>query len=249
MDLDGFIRCQLIAKMISSDERIDEFSGLRVIQKIDGPRFSVDAVLLARFATAKNGDIVGDLGTGGGIISLIMATATKARNIVGFEIQTELVDVARRNVALNCLDDKISIIEADLRTIKEIHPPEQFDLLVCNPPYRRVGDGRINPNSLKAISRHEISCTLKDILQAGFYLLKNRGRIAFIYRPDRAVDLIAGCREHRLEPKRLQFVHPASDREANLLLLEAVKNGRQELKIHNPLIISGHEIPNIVKEE
>ena len=232
---------------IHSDERLDEFSGLKVIQKIHGPSFSLDAILLARFATVKKGDVAADLGAGGGIVSLILASTTEVERVTGFEIQSELVDVARRNVILNHLEDKVHILEADLRTVTKTQPPGQFDLLVCNPPYRRAGSGRINPNPLKAIARHEIKCTLEDVLQAAFHLLKNRGRIALVYRPDRVVDLIAGCRQHRLEPKRMQFVYPTSDREANLVLLEALKNGQQEMEVLSPLIVSGHEIPDMAK--
>jgi tRNA1Val (adenine37-N6)-methyltransferase len=251
LDLGGYTESPPATKMMSkecpilSDERVDEFSGLKVIQKVDGPSFSLDAILLARFATVKKGDMVGDLGAGGGIISLILATSNQVERIIGFEIQNELVDVARRNAILNHLEDRIQIVEADLRTVAGTQSSEQFDLVVCNPPYRLVGSGRINPNPLKAIARHEIKCDLEDVLQVAFHLLKNRGRATFVYRPDRAVDLIAGCRQHRLEPKRLQFVHPAPDREANLVLLEAVKNSQQELKVLNPLIVSGHQIPNL----
>jgi tRNA1Val (adenine37-N6)-methyltransferase len=234
---------------IYPDERVDDFTGLKVIQKTDGPHFSLDAILLAQFATVKKGDVVVDLGAGGGIVSLILATTTEAEQIVGIEIQNELADIARRNVALNKLEGKIHILEEDLRLVTKTHPAGQFDLLVSNPPYRRIGDGRINPNPLKAIARHEIKCTLDDFLQASFHLLKNRGRAAFVYRPDRIVDLIAGCRQHRLEPKRMQFVHPDPDREANLALLEAVKNGQQDLKVLNPLIVSGHHIPGDILEK
>jgi tRNA1Val (adenine37-N6)-methyltransferase len=231
--------------IIHQDERIDEFSGLKVIQKIDGPHFSLDAILLARFATVRKGDMVADLGAGGGIVSLILASTTEAERIVGIEIQNELVDLARRNAALNNLEHKVEILEDDLRLVKETQPAGQFDLIVSNPPYRLAGAGRINPNPLKAIARHEIKCTLADVLRASFHLLKNSGRAAFIYRPDRAVDLIAGCRQHHLEPKRIQFIHPHPDKESNLVLLEAVKNGRQELKVLNPLIITGHQIPDM----
>lgn len=225
--------------IIYPDERIDEFAGLKVIQKIDGPHFSLDAILLAQFATVKKGDMVVDLGAGGGIVSLILASTTEAERIVGIEIQSELADIARRNAALNNLRDKIHILEEDLRLVTKTHPAGQFDLLVSNPPYRRTGDGRISPNPLKAIARHEIRCTLDDVLRASFHLLKSRGRAAFVYRPDRIVDLITGCRQHRLEPKKIQFAHPGTDREANLVLLEAVKDGQQDLKVLNPMLVSG----------
>jgi len=245
--LDGFIDSQLMETMIDDlaslkpDERLDEFQGLKVIQKVDGPHFSLDAILLARFATVRRGDMVTDLGVGSGIISLILAKNTEAVKITGLEIQSELAAMACRNVKLNDLTDRIQIINGDLR--EKILPAEQFDLVVSNPPYRPIGSGRINPNFLKAISRHEIKCNLEDVLKSSFYLLKNRGRAAFVYRPDRIVDLITGCRRNRLEPKRLQFVYPGADNSANLVLIEAVKNSKPELEVLKPLIVTGHEIP------
>jgi len=227
---------------INADERIDEFEGLKVIQKITGPQFSVDAVLLAKFVSIRKGDIVADLGTGGGIISLILASRTEAERITAVEIQNELADITRRNIVLNNLESKIEVIEADLILAKEHFPSGQFDVVVSNPPYRLVGSGRLNPNSLKAIARHEIKCTLDDVLKSAFYLLKEHGKLALVYRPDRLVDLIAGCRRNNLEPKRIQFVYPSIDREANLVLLEAMKNGNKETKVLNPLILESHNI-------
>jgi tRNA1Val (adenine37-N6)-methyltransferase len=222
---------------INDDERIDEFEGLKVIQKITGPQFSVDAILLAKFVGIKKGDIVADLGTGGGIISLILGKRTEAERITAIEIQNELADISRRNISLNKLESKIEVIEADLRLVKEHFPSGQFDVVVSNPPYRLVGSGRLNPNTLKAIARHEIKCTLDDVLKSAFYLLKEHGKLAVVYRPDRLVDLIAGCRHNNLEPKRIQFIYPSIDREANLVLLEAMKNGNKETKVLNPLIL------------
>jgi len=227
---------------INADERIDEFEGLKVIQKITGPQFSVDAVLLAKFVSIRKGDIVADLGTGGGIISLILASRTEVERITAVEIQNELTDITRRNISLNKLESKIEVIEADLILAKEHFPSGQFDVVVSNPPYRLVGSGRLNPNSLKAIARHEIKCTLDDVLKSAFYLLKEHGKLALVYRPDRLVDLIAGCRRNNLEPKRIQFVYPSIDREANLVLLEAMKNGNKETKVLNPLILESHNI-------
>lgn len=231
--------------IINSDERVDEFSGLKIIQKIQGPHFSLDAILLAKFAIIKAGDIVADLGTGGGIISLILASTTKASSIIGIEIQKELVNIARRNAILNQLEDKIRIVEDDLRLIPGTYPSGELQVVVSNPPYRRIGAGRMNPNLMEAISRHEIKCELKDVLKASFHLLKEHGRAFFIYRPDRVVDLISGCREHHLEPKKLQLVYPGIDGDANLVLLEAIKNGNADLSVLKPLIIFGHEIPDM----
>lgn len=228
---------------IKKDERVDTFGDLKIIQKIDGPHFSVDAILLAKFSRFRKGDLVVDLGTGVGIIPLLIARNSEVKKIIGVEIQPELVDIARRNVSLNSLEDKIEIIELDLRMASDILPAGKFDVVVSNPPYRIARSGRINPNPLKAISRHEILCKLEDVLKASYYLLKDHGRANFVYRPDRLVDLIVGCRAHRLEPKRIQFVHPSTEQDANLLLLESIKNGRCEAKILKPLIISGHAVP------
>jgi tRNA1Val (adenine37-N6)-methyltransferase len=225
------------SELIYQDERLDEFEELKVIQKKDGPCFSIDAVILARFASVREGDKIIDLGTGGGIISLLLASINDVEQIIAIEIQDELADIARRNVTLNNLSQKIEIVVDDLILANKHFPAGQCDLVVSNPPYRTVGSGRLNPNSLKAIARHEIKCTLDDVLKSAFYLLKNNGRFAVVYRPDRLVDLISGCRRHNLEPKRLQFVYPDYNRECNLILLEAVKNGQSDCKVLKPLIL------------
>ncbi len=230
--------------ILQPDERIDEFAGLKVIQKIDGPHFSLDAILLARFAKVRKEEKVIDLGAGGGIISLIIAKETEVEKIIGIEIQEELADIARRNVRINSLEDKIEIITGDFRLINEKFQAGYFDIVVSNPPYRLAGSGRVNPNLLKAISRHEIKCSLDDVLKATNYLLKNKGKALYVYRPDRIADIISGCRHYNLEPKKIQFVYPGLDSEANLVLIEAVKNGKKEAKILSPLIVSGHEIPS-----
>ena len=225
------------SEFIHDDERLDEFGGLRVIQKKDGPYFSIDAVILADFADVRKSDKVADLGAGGGIISLLLASKAELDKIIAVEIQEELADIARRNTIFNNLSDKIEAVADDLRLANKNFPAEQFDLVVTNPPYRAVGSGRLNPNSSRAIARHEIKCTLDDVLHSAFHLLKNHGRFAIVYRPDRLVDLISGCRKYRLEPKRLQVVYPDYEHESNLVLLEAVKNGQADCRIMKPLIL------------
>ncbi|MGB9596447.1 MAG: tRNA1(Val) (adenine(37)-N6)-methyltransferase [Candidatus Poribacteria bacterium] len=220
--------------VINQDETIDNYGNLKVIQKTYGFRFSMDAVVLANFATIKKNDKVIDLGTGNGIISLLIAP--KAKHITAIEIQPEMIDLAKRNVILNRLSDKIEIIEGDIRLVKEIFSPNQYDLVVTNPPYRVLGSGRVNPNDLKALARHEIKCTLDDVLKAGSYLLKDKGRLAIVHRPDRLVDLMIGCRQRKLEPKRLQFVH-IDKGEAELILVEAIKNGKPDLTVLSPIAI------------
>jgi len=220
--------------IINQDETIDEYDNLKVIQKTHGFRFSLDAVTLANFATIKKKDKVIDLGTGNGIISLLIAS--KAEHITAIEIQPEMIDLAQRNVILNGLSDKIDVMEGDIRLVKELFPPSQYDVVITNPPYRVIGSGRINPNDLKALARHEIKCTLEDVLAASFYLLKNRGRLAIVHRPDRLVELMVGCRQHKLEPKRIQFFH-VNKMEASLVLVEAIKNGKPNLEVLSPIII------------
>jgi tRNA1Val (adenine37-N6)-methyltransferase len=221
--------------LINSDETVDEYDKLKVIQKADGFRFSLDAVVLAEFATVKKGDKVIDLGAGNGIISLIIAS--KAEHITAVEIQPEMADLAVRNVILNGLGNKIKVVEDDLTLAKEHFPSGQFDVVITNPPYRIVGSGRLNPNDLKAIARHELKCTLDDVLRVSFHLLKERGRLAIVHRPDRLIDLIVNCRQYRLEPKRIQFIHIGKDQEASLVLVEAIKNGKPDLKVLSPKII------------
>lgn len=223
--------------LIYQDERLDEFDELRIIQKKDGPYFSVDAVILAKFASVKKGDKVIDLGAGGGIISLLLANKTELDKIVALEIQSELADVAQRNALINNLSHKIEIVADDLKLVSNNFIASQFDLVISNPPYRTVGSGRVNPNNSRAIARHEIKCTLDDVFHSAFYLLKDHGRFAVVYRPDRMVDLISGCRKYHLEPKRLQLVYPSYERECNLVLLEAVKNGQSVCKVLEPLIL------------
>jgi len=227
------------SEFIHDDERLDEFGGLRIIQKKDGPYFSIDAVILADFAEVRKGNKVADLGAGGGIISLLLASKIGLDKIIAVEIQEELADVARRNAMINNLDDKIDVVTDDLKLANKNFPAEQFDLVVSNPPYRVVGSGRLNPNSSRAIARHEIKCTLDDVLRSAFHLLKNHGRFAIVYRPDRLVDLISGCRKYRLEPKRLQVVYPDYEHESNLVLLEAVKNGQADCKIMKTMVLDG----------
>jgi tRNA1Val (adenine37-N6)-methyltransferase len=224
-------------ELIYQDERLDKYDELRIIQKKDGPYFSIDAIILAKFANVGKGDKVIDLGAGGGIISLLLASTTDLQSVTAVEIQNELSDLARRNVILSGLEHKIEILNDDIRLIDKKFPPESFDLVVSNPPYRAIGSGRLNPDSPKAIARHEIKCTLDNVLHSAFHLLRNQGKFAVVYRPDRLADLISGCRKYNLEPKRIQFVYPDYDRECNLVLLEAVKNGRPSCKVLKPLIL------------
>lgn len=225
--------------MTNFDETIDAlFQGkLKFYQSRRGYRFSLDAVLLAYFATVKPKEKIADLGTGNGVIPLVLAQRVPSLSIVGVEVQGDLADRARRNVEVNGADERIRIIQGDVREITRMAAAESFDAVLCNPPYRKPGSGRTNPSEEKKIARHEILGTLQDFLEAGRYLLRADGRMTLVYPAVRSIDLLAALRAARLEPKRLRVVYSQPDAEASLILVEGVKGGRSGAKIMPPLFI------------
>ena len=210
---------------------------LKVLQKKCGYRFSIDAFLLARFAKPRPMDRIIDLGTGCGIIPLILTFRHKVKKVIGVEMQPSLADLARRNVALNRLSARIKIWEKDLKSLEGKNGRGTFDLVLSNPPYRKVGAGRVNPRLEKAVARHEITATLEDVIRTAGDLLKEKGRLIMIYPASRAADLIEQMRKFHLEPKRLQFVHSHPRDEARLLLLEGLKEGRAQVRVLPPLFL------------
>lgn len=222
-----------------TEETLDTlFEGrLQIIQKKEGYRFSIDALLLASFVQARPQDQIIDLGTGCGIIPLILAYQKKGQKIIGVEIQPSLADLARRNVLLNNFGGQIEIWERDFKELRQENRREFFDLVITNPPYRRLGAGRLNPHPEKAMARHEIKATLPDILQISHYILKEKGRLAIIYPARRVVDLFKELRQKHLEPKKVQFVHSRINEEARLVLVEAFKEGRVQTEVLPPFII------------
>ncbi|MDO9516150.1 MAG: tRNA1(Val) (adenine(37)-N6)-methyltransferase [Syntrophales bacterium] len=220
-------------------ETIDEFfSGrLRVLQKEKGYRFSVDSLLLADFVTLRSGARVADLGTGSGIIALILALRFPKASIAEVEIQKDLADMAGRSITLNGLEDRISVSSGDVKNIRKLFGPRSFDAVVFNPPYRRLNSGKINPDSQKAVARHEISGTIDDFLASARYLLKDSGRVYVIYPAARAVQLIARMRRNGIEPKRLRIVHSNGTSGGVFVLAEGVKGAGEELEILAPLFI------------
>jgi len=222
-----------------SDETLDAmFQGkLKVIQKKEGYRFSLDAVILGRLAQVLPGDRVMDLGTGCGIIPLILAKTTKAQEIVGVEIQEELAEVACRNVALNGFDGIINIVKEDLKNLPSLYPTGAFDFILTNPPFRKRATGRINPQEQKSIARHEIAISLHEVLRVAYFLLKTQGKFFLIYPAFRLVDLFYEMRRCGLEPKTIQCVHSRIDTPAKMVLVESVKGGGVELQVKEPLII------------
>jgi len=214
------------------------FNGrLQVKQHRMGYRYSIDAVILADRVRPKPGDQVLELGTGCGIISLVAAFRFPEAFFFGVEIQPELAAIAAENVRDNRLTRQINIVEADLKTVTLNQFPEPLDLVVCNPPYRRAAAGRINPNSQRAVARHEIETRLSDVAAAANRLLKTGGRFVVIYSAERLTDLLVALRSTHIEPKWLRCIHSRRQSEAKLTLLEGIKRGNPGLKIAPPLVI------------
>lgn len=224
-------------------ERIDDlqFKGLKLIQNSKKFCFGTDAVLLSHFASLKKGDNAVDLGTGTGIIPVLLAGRLADATIYGIEIQPEMAEMAKRSIQLNSLDDRIHIIEGDIKEAPQILGKGKFNLVVSNPPYKKAGSGIINPYDAKAIARHEILCTLEDILSAASKLLVSGGRFAMIHQTDRMMDILMGMRERRLEPKRIRLIHPHLNKAPNLVLIEAMLHGRPHLQWLPPLFIYNNE--------
>jgi len=211
--------------------------GIKVLQKKTGYRFSIDAVLLSQFAKIRNNERVIDLGTGCGILPLLLCHDAKAHSFVGVEIQRDLAELARRNVQLNRVEDRVSILHSDFRKLRAIFPPGSFQVVLSNPPYRKHRTGRVNPALEKAIARHEIEGTLEDLITMASYLLPPKGRCYLIFPARRTVDLLVILRNRGLEPKRLQYVYPGVHKEAHFVLTESIKASGVELKVMDPLIL------------
>lgn len=226
--------------IVRPGERIDCFMDgrLKLIQSKDGYRFSIDAILLAEFVTIRQGDVVVDLGTGCGVIPLILLLTKYVGYAFGLEIQEELAGQAARNVLLNGFDDKMRVVLGDIK-----NPPiaeESADVVICNPPYRQVKSGRINPDPRRAIARHEIMANIDDILRAARSVLRKKGRLALIYSSVRLADILVRMRRFNLEPKKIQIIYPDLNSGAKLVLVEAILGGRPGLKISPPIVGQGN---------
>ena len=224
---------------IKDYERVDDLhrNGYMLIQDPKRFCFGVDAVLLSGFATAKTGDKVLDLGTGTGVIPILMSAKTKAEHFSALEIQPESAEMAKRSVMLNDLQDKIDIIEGDIKKAAEIFKPSSFDVITTNPPYMNFEGGLKNSYDPKTIARHEVLCSLDDVAFAAQRLLKFGGKFFMVHRPHRLTDIMCVLREHKLEPKRIRFVQPYADREPNMVLVEAVRSGKPMIKVMPTLVI------------
>ena len=234
---------------LKENERLDDLqrNGLQIIQKTDGFCFGMDAVLLSGFASVKPGERALDLGTGTGIIPLLLSAKTKGDHFTGLEIQTEIMKMAQRSVALNGLEKKIDIIQGDIKEASRIFGAASFDVVTSNPPYMNDAHGLKNPGDVKAISRHEVLCTLEDVVREGTKALKPGGRFYMVHRPHRLAEIITVMRQYKLEPKRMKFVHPFADKDANMVLIEAVRGGGTWMKVEAPVIV--YKEPGVYTDE
>lgn len=225
--------------LIRDDETLDDLqlNGIKIIQKKDTFRFGIDAVLLANFAKIKRNARVIDLCTGTGIVSFIIAGKTKASEIVGLEIQQEIADMAERTALYNNLEHRVKVMCGDLKDKKLLKEIEKADVVTVNPPYKLKNSGIINPIDRDAIARHEIYCTLEDVIAASRILLKDNGKLFMVHRPERLVDIFCLMRKYKIEPKSIRMVHPGISRTANIVLVEGQRDGGRFLKLEPPLYV------------
>ena len=227
--------------ILKDNERIDdlEFNNLKIIQKKDGFCFGMDSVLLAKFAKVEKKDsVVFDLGTGTGIISILIAGKQKnVKKVYGIEIQEQMAEMARRSLIMNDLQEKVEILNEDLKNLAKTENIKRADVVVTNPPYKKMNSGLINENEQKLISRHEYKCNLEDILNVSSKLLKDNGLFYMVHRPERLVDICVLMREYKIEPKEIRFVSSKEGEDAKLILIKGTKCGKPFLKVKNPLVI------------
>lgn len=223
--------------MMEFDETLDDLqNGYYIIQKDNGFRFGIDAVLLSDFAKSASGRVI-DLCTGTGIIPLLLAAKSKATHIDGIEIQKNIADMAKRSVSYNELCDKINICCDDLKNAPKIFGKSIYDTVTVNPPYMRTGSGLINETDTKAISRHEIKCNLEDVIRVSSELLKPHGKMFMVHRPSRMADIFSLMRQYKLEPKLMRLVAPSEGKEVNLVLICGIKCAKSDLKIMPTLFV------------
>lgn len=225
--------------LLREDERIDDLqrNHYGIIQRKGTFCFGMDAVLLSGFAVVKKGERVLDLGTGTGIIPILLTAKTEGKHFTGLEIQEESADMARRSVVYNHLEDKVDIVTGDIVEASSLFALAFFDVVTSNPPYMNDAHGIKNPGDAKAIARHEVKCTLDDVIREGARVLKPGGRYYMVHRPRRLIEIIQTMKKYGLEPKRMKMVHPYANREANMVLIEAVRGGGPLLKVEAPVIV------------
>ncbi|MCD8218384.1 MAG: tRNA1(Val) (adenine(37)-N6)-methyltransferase [Clostridiales bacterium] len=220
-------------------ERVDDLqrNGYKIIQNPQKFCFGMDAVLLSGFANIRSGANCLDLGCGNGIIPILLEAKTEGRHFTGLEIQPYSADLARRSVALNHLEEKIRIVEGDIRDASKIFGASSFDVVTSNPPYLSAGRGIINREEAKYIARHEILCSLEDVVREASKLLVPGGRFFMVHRPFRLAEIFTLMVQYRIEPKRMRLVHPYADREPNMVLIEGLRGGRSGMTVERPLVV------------
>lgn len=222
------------------NERIDdlELNNLKIIQNTTGFCFGIDSVLLSDYAkNLKEGSKVIDIGTGTGIIGILLCAKSKLKSITGIEIQKEVAEMAQRSIKLNGLEEKFDILNINIKDVFEVIEPNSIDAIVTNPPYMKLNSGAQNLEKKKLISRHEVECSLEDIVRISYKLLKSKAEFYMIHRAERIVDIMYTFRKYKLEPKQIRFVQSRQDSSPNLVLIRCVKDGGNALKIDKPLII------------
>ena len=224
------------------NERIDDLhrKGYKIIQNPKMFCFGMDAVLLTAFAKVTADDRVLDMGSGNGVIPLLIHGRYEPSYVCGLEIQEANVNMSRRSVHMNGIEDQVEIIQGDIKEAESLLPLSSFDIVTCNPPYMDAGKGLRNELSAKTIARHEVLCTLEDVIRSASRLVKVGGKFCMVHRPHRLVDIMTLLRTYKMEPKRLRMVHPDIDGEANMVLIEAVRHGKPFLKVEKPLVIYGN---------
>ncbi len=224
---------------LKQGERLDDLQikGYRIIQSPGRFCFGMDAVLLSSFAKVKTGERALDLGTGTGILPILLEAKNKGDSYTGLEIQEESADMARRSVQYNHLEDKVRIVTGDIREAAALFGAASFHVITVNPPYMIGDHGLKNENEAKYIARHEVLCTLEDVLRESGKLLGNKGRFYMVHRPFRLAEILSGMSRHRIEPKRMRLVHPYMDKEPNMVLLEGVKGAHPRMTVEPPLVV------------
>lgn len=235
--------------LVLPHERVDDLqrNHYRIIQDPGRFCFGMDAVLLSGFASVKPGEHVLDLGTGTGIIPILLEAKTKGEHFTGLEIQPESADMAERSVKLNGLTERINIVTGDIKEASSIFGASSFEVVTTNPPYMIGQHGISNPKDAKAIARHEILCDLDDILRESARLLKPQGRFYMVHRPFRLAEIFSKMIEYHIEPKRMKLVYPFIDKEPNMVLIEGLRGGRSRLTVEKPLIV--YKEPGVYTDE
>lgn len=234
---------------LKSEERLDDLhrNNYKIIQNTKKFCFGMDGVLLSGFTRVNSGENALDLGTGTGIIPILLEGKTEGKHFTGLEIQVESADMARRSIAINKQEDKVDIVVGDIKEASKIFGLASFDVVTSNPPYMNYNHGIVNPNEAKAIARHEIMCSLEDVVREASKVLKPKGRFYMVHRPFRLVEILTTLSFYKLEAKRIKFVHPYIDKEPNMVLIECLKGAKSNVIVEAPLIV--YKEPNVYTDE